>query len=182
MPTVACSRKPDLANRRRRVSLTSSTFSSFWICQLTFAAIFYAQLFARHQHGQPGWKFNKAKQGWLIRNYFDTLPDHHLDVVTEYLKTVVGGVRTALIKKAQECRDAPTAEEAAKAAKDENGEKKKVSFDVEAEEDDKEVDPSKGAEGQEEESAGDEKEESTDSTVIESRRKRAETLLAAMSS
>lgn len=54
------------------------------------AAIHYAQ-----QFGTPAWKFNKARQGWLLRNLWSSeeIPNDHVATVVGYLKTVMGGVR-----------------------------------------------------------------------------------------
>lgn len=61
---------------------------------LLTAAIFYAQQYALHgATPSGGWKFNKARQGWLIRQVW-SVPDEYVDVCVGYLKTVVGGVRS----------------------------------------------------------------------------------------
>ncbi|TFK76163.1 hypothetical protein BDN72DRAFT_954670 [Pluteus cervinus] len=57
------------------------------------------------QHHSPSeWKFNKARQNWLVRNVFniDLVPDSHLPLVLKYLTDVKGGTRSKLI---QTCRD-----------------------------------------------------------------------------
>ncbi|WWC70947.1 uncharacterized protein I206_104899 [Kwoniella pini CBS 10737] len=49
------------------------------------------------------WKFNKAKQNWLIRNIFsnEEIPIKYLDIVLSYLKTVQGLSRNNLIESAK---------------------------------------------------------------------------------
>ncbi|KAJ6629245.1 hypothetical protein B0H10DRAFT_33049 [Mycena sp. CBHHK59/15] len=49
------------------------------------------------------WKFNKARQNWLIRNLWsnETVPDTYLALVVQYLSNVKGGVRETLIKESQ---------------------------------------------------------------------------------
>ncbi|THH33824.1 hypothetical protein EUX98_g370 [Antrodiella citrinella] len=50
------------------------------------------------------WKFNKARQNWLLRNYWSeqAIPDEYLPLVNVYLSKVQGGVRENLLKT---CRD-----------------------------------------------------------------------------
>ncbi|KAI0751436.1 hypothetical protein C8Q80DRAFT_1268670 [Daedaleopsis nitida] len=52
-----------------------------------------------------GWKFNKARQNWLIRNVWseESIPEKYMSLVSLYLQGVQGGVRETLIKS---CRDA----------------------------------------------------------------------------
>ncbi|TFY69447.1 hypothetical protein EVG20_g3160 [Dentipellis fragilis] len=51
----------------------------------------------------PNWKFNKARQNWLIRNIWSdqAIPSTYLPLVTRYLSNVQGGVRENLIKTCQ---------------------------------------------------------------------------------
>ncbi|GBE79406.1 hypothetical protein SCP_0206040 [Sparassis crispa] len=50
------------------------------------------------------WKFNKARQNWLIRNVWssDAIPEVYMPLLTRYLAGVQGGVREILLKT---CRD-----------------------------------------------------------------------------
>ncbi|RDB23187.1 hypothetical protein Hypma_009611 [Hypsizygus marmoreus] len=56
-------------------------------------------------HRPSKWKFNKARQNWLIRNIWsaETIPEAYLPLVMAYLAKVQGGVRENLI---QSCRAA----------------------------------------------------------------------------
>ncbi|KAG6832911.1 hypothetical protein H0H92_004795 [Tricholoma furcatifolium] len=56
-------------------------------------------------HRPSKWKFNKARQNWLIRNIWsnEMVPEVHLPLVYAYLLKVQGGVRENLI---QSCRSA----------------------------------------------------------------------------
>ncbi|PFH52642.1 hypothetical protein AMATHDRAFT_46186 [Amanita thiersii Skay4041] len=59
-------------------------------------ALEYAYL----QYTSPSeWKFNKARQNWLIRNVWlsKMIPDDHFPLVAWYLKSVKGGVKDTLI-------------------------------------------------------------------------------------
>ncbi|KAJ7283921.1 hypothetical protein C8J57DRAFT_1293942 [Mycena rebaudengoi] len=58
------------------------------------------------------WKFNKARQNWLIRNFWssDTIPDAYLDLVLQYLSNVKGGVREAILKASQTVLSPPVVE------------------------------------------------------------------------
>ncbi|KAI0773858.1 hypothetical protein C8Q74DRAFT_1368405 [Fomes fomentarius] len=51
------------------------------------------------------WKFNKARQNWLIRNVAndEVIPETYMPLVLRYLQGVQGGVRETLVKT---CRDA----------------------------------------------------------------------------
>ncbi|EPQ59582.1 hypothetical protein GLOTRDRAFT_119627 [Gloeophyllum trabeum ATCC 11539] len=55
-------------------------------------------------HEAETWKFNKARQNWLIRNVWseESIPDAYLPLVTKYLSKVQGGVRENLLKLCQE--------------------------------------------------------------------------------
>ncbi|KAL0581955.1 hypothetical protein V5O48_000012 [Marasmius crinis-equi] len=46
------------------------------------------------------WKFQKARQNWLIRNFWSdkSVPETHVPLVLKYLSNVQGGVRENLIK------------------------------------------------------------------------------------
>lgn len=64
-------------------------------------ALTYAYL----QFSQPtAWKFNKARQNWLIRNFWSdqAIPESHVPLVLRYLTDVKGRVREALIKSCQD--------------------------------------------------------------------------------
>ncbi|KZT72670.1 hypothetical protein DAEQUDRAFT_595102 [Daedalea quercina L-15889] len=61
--------------------------------------------YAFNQVDDPGsWKFNKARQNWLVRNLWSqqAIPDAYMPLLTQYLAGVKGGVREALVKT---CRD-----------------------------------------------------------------------------
>lgn len=76
-------------------------------------AIGYCQQYAK-SHGPDAdpdskWKFNKAKQIWLVRHLWDDteVPDEYVDVIVAYLKTVQGGgraVRIMLFRHAQRAK------------------------------------------------------------------------------
>lgn len=55
------------------------------------------------------WKFNKARQNWLLRNFFDPslVPEAYVDVVVGYLKTVQGRARSEIETKAKEVIEGP---------------------------------------------------------------------------
>ncbi|PCH41374.1 hypothetical protein WOLCODRAFT_163035 [Wolfiporia cocos MD-104 SS10] len=55
------------------------------------------------------WKFNKARQNWLIRNVWSStaIPDTYMPLLTRYFTGVKGGVRDALIKTCQDAVSAP---------------------------------------------------------------------------
>ncbi|WVR06515.1 hypothetical protein IAU60_003546 [Kwoniella sp. DSM 27419] len=81
--------------------------------------IYYAHLFSLSQaeedeskKAETGWKFNKAKQNWLMRNVFsaDEIPDQYHDVVLGYLKTAQGRSRSSLIEAAQKIVSPPEPE------------------------------------------------------------------------
>ncbi|KAI0771936.1 hypothetical protein BD413DRAFT_547118 [Trametes elegans] len=62
--------------------------------------------YAFTQFEEPeAWKFNKARQNWIIRNLWSesAIPERYLALVTRYLQGVQGGAREALIKS---CREA----------------------------------------------------------------------------
>ncbi|KAI0688549.1 hypothetical protein BC835DRAFT_1372172 [Cytidiella melzeri] len=64
-----------------------------------------ALLYAYTQVDEPSsWKFNKARQNWLIRNAFsdEAIPTDYVPLVNRYLSGVQGGAREALI---QTCRN-----------------------------------------------------------------------------
>ncbi|KAF8640080.1 hypothetical protein AX17_001320 [Amanita inopinata Kibby_2008] len=63
-----------------------------------------ALAYAYTQHNHPSeWKFNKARQNWLIRNVWSpkSIPDEHLPLTVWYLKNVQGRIRDALVKSCQ---------------------------------------------------------------------------------
>jgi len=99
-------------------------------------AIFYAQQYAAHGAGSDGWKFNKARQGWLLRNVWSPseVTDTYLDVVVKYLGTIVGGARTALIERAEKelVGEAPAEESEEKKEAADEGEGEAKEGEVEA--------------------------------------------------
>ncbi|WVN90588.1 uncharacterized protein L203_105828 [Cryptococcus depauperatus CBS 7841] len=79
--------------------------------------IFYVHLYALSRQPLssskgPVWKFNKAKQNWLMRNIFSLveIPEAYFDLVLEYLKTIQGHSRTALIEIARKTIQPSSAE------------------------------------------------------------------------
>ncbi|KAI9001272.1 hypothetical protein BD414DRAFT_526503 [Trametes punicea] len=54
------------------------------------------------------WKFNKARQNWIIRNCWSeqAIPETYMALVSRYLQGVQGGAREALVKLCQEVVDA----------------------------------------------------------------------------
>ncbi|OJT10516.1 hypothetical protein TRAPUB_12954 [Trametes pubescens] len=66
--------------------------------------------YAFTQFEEPdSWKFNKARQNWIIRNVWseEAIPDAYLPLASKYLQGVQGGAREALLKSCQEAIDAP---------------------------------------------------------------------------
>ncbi|KIY49592.1 hypothetical protein FISHEDRAFT_72904 [Fistulina hepatica ATCC 64428] len=59
-------------------------------------------VYAFHKHHEK-WKFNKARQNWLIRNCWslDEIPDPYSRLLIKYLRSVQGGLREKLM---QTCR------------------------------------------------------------------------------
>ncbi|KAJ7499174.1 hypothetical protein FB451DRAFT_1204531 [Mycena latifolia] len=60
--------------------------------------------YAFSQFRKPSkWKFSKARQNWLTRNWsdMDVIPDIYLPLTIQYLSYVKGGVRETLIKDCQ---------------------------------------------------------------------------------
>ncbi|KAF8917819.1 hypothetical protein CPB85DRAFT_141310 [Mucidula mucida] len=89
-------------------------------------ALSYA--FTQFRHPKR-WKFQKARQNWLIRNAWsaESIPDAHMPLVLKYLTNVQGGVRENLVKTCQSYLTVPivvdpaageTATEAAKPVSD----------------------------------------------------------------
>ncbi|WVO18123.1 hypothetical protein L204_105825 [Cryptococcus depauperatus] len=79
--------------------------------------IFYVHLYALSRQPlssskEPVWKFNKAKQNWLMRNIFNLveIPEAYFDLVLGYLKTIQGHSRTALIEIAKKTIQPSSAE------------------------------------------------------------------------
>jgi len=54
----------------------------------------------KKKHPEIEWKFNKARQNWLVRHVWDpaVLPDKDFKNVRKYLKTTQGAVRKELIE------------------------------------------------------------------------------------
>ncbi|CAL1701665.1 unnamed protein product [Somion occarium] len=65
-------------------------------------ALSYVYIYSTNR---SAWKFNKARQNWLIRNVWSSelVPDKYVPLVNKYLQSVQGGVRENLIKS---CREA----------------------------------------------------------------------------
>ncbi|RDX53218.1 hypothetical protein OH76DRAFT_1470177 [Lentinus brumalis] len=66
--------------------------------------------YAFTQFEDPGsWKFNKARQNWLIRNVWseEAIPEIYVPLVTKYLQGVQGGGRESLIKLCREAIEPP---------------------------------------------------------------------------
>ncbi|KAI0356561.1 hypothetical protein OH77DRAFT_1503517 [Trametes cingulata] len=62
--------------------------------------------YAFTQYEEPSeWKFNKARQNWIIRNLWsaEAIPETYIPLVSRYLQGVQGGAREALVKA---CREA----------------------------------------------------------------------------
>ncbi|KAI0959868.1 hypothetical protein AcW1_004567 [Taiwanofungus camphoratus] len=57
-----------------------------------------------HFNDLASWKFNKARQNWLIRNFWseEAIPETYMPLVRRYLANVQGGVHGALIKTCQD--------------------------------------------------------------------------------
>ncbi|KAG6837992.1 hypothetical protein H0H93_008386 [Arthromyces matolae] len=64
-------------------------------------------------HRPKKWKFNKARQNWLIRNIWSShlIPDTHLALVYGYLAKVQGGVRESLLLSCRTALDKSNVEE-----------------------------------------------------------------------
>ncbi|KZP12079.1 hypothetical protein FIBSPDRAFT_799246 [Athelia psychrophila] len=63
-----------------------------------------ALVYAFTQFADPdNWKFNKARQNWLIRNIWSdqAIPELYMPLVTRYLRNVQGGVREKLVATCQ---------------------------------------------------------------------------------
>ncbi|TBU32047.1 hypothetical protein BD311DRAFT_786023 [Dichomitus squalens] len=66
--------------------------------------------YAFTQFEDPGsWKFHKARQNWLIRNIWseEAIPDTYIPLATRYLQGVQGGARETLVKTCQEALQPP---------------------------------------------------------------------------
>ncbi|CCM02811.1 uncharacterized protein FIBRA_04923 [Fibroporia radiculosa] len=52
-----------------------------------------------------GWKFNKARQNWIVRNLWSVqaIPEIHFSLVAKYIANMQGGARDSLVKV---CKDA----------------------------------------------------------------------------
>ncbi|KAI0080720.1 hypothetical protein K474DRAFT_1695572 [Panus rudis PR-1116 ss-1] len=63
-------------------------------------------------HNRSEWKFNKARQNWLIRNIWsqESIPDNHVSIANKYLESIQGGVREAFIKTCRETLTVPTSQ------------------------------------------------------------------------
>ncbi|KAF9490538.1 hypothetical protein BDN71DRAFT_1454142 [Pleurotus eryngii] len=60
-------------------------------------ALIYAHSYVRYP---DSWKFNKARQNWLIRNIWsdELIPETYFPMSIKYLSSVEGGIREALIQ------------------------------------------------------------------------------------
>ncbi|KAF9452212.1 hypothetical protein P691DRAFT_661563 [Macrolepiota fuliginosa MF-IS2] len=58
-------------------------------------------------HDPTQWKFNKARQNWLVRNFWSTnsIPEKYEDLVIQYLSAVQGNTRENLIKACRAAMD-----------------------------------------------------------------------------
>ncbi|KAI0370199.1 hypothetical protein BV20DRAFT_304056 [Pilatotrama ljubarskyi] len=58
------------------------------------------------------WKFNKARQNWIIRNLWseEAIPETYMPLVSRYLQGVQGGACEALIKACRDALSQPAAE------------------------------------------------------------------------
>ncbi|KAG9219237.1 hypothetical protein CCMSSC00406_0001647 [Pleurotus cornucopiae] len=74
-------------------------------------ALIYAHSYVRYP---DSWKFNKARQNWLIRNIWsdELIPETYFPMSVKYLSSVQGGIREALI---QACKTLITGEAGAEA-------------------------------------------------------------------
>ncbi|KAL4265601.1 hypothetical protein AB1N83_000148 [Pleurotus pulmonarius] len=74
-------------------------------------ALIYAHSYIRYP---DSWKFNKARQNWLIRNIWseEMIPETYFPMSMKYLSSVKGGIREALI---QACKALLTVEAGAEA-------------------------------------------------------------------
>ncbi|WWC62782.1 uncharacterized protein I303_105379 [Kwoniella dejecticola CBS 10117] len=81
--------------------------------------VYYAYLFSNRPNTSTSvsaegpsitWKFNKAKQNWLIRNVFsnEEIPEKYLEIVLSYLKTTQGSSRINLMESAKKIINPPT--------------------------------------------------------------------------
>ncbi|KII95839.1 hypothetical protein PLICRDRAFT_96552 [Plicaturopsis crispa FD-325 SS-3] len=69
-----------------------------------------ALVYAYAQFSDPSsWKFNKARQNWLIRNIWSeqAIPETHVPLTIRYLTNVQGGVREKLTKACEAALDPP---------------------------------------------------------------------------
>lgn len=69
------------------------------------------------------WKFNKARQNWLMKHVYDpaVVPDEYLRMVFHYLKSIKGQALEHLRKTSQSIVDSPTSQEPADSAAPTNG-------------------------------------------------------------
>ncbi|RPD61857.1 hypothetical protein L226DRAFT_571264 [Lentinus tigrinus ALCF2SS1-7] len=119
------------------------------------------------------WKFNKARQNWLIRNVWSdqAIPDTFIPLVTKYLQGVQGGSRESLVKS---CREALEPPQPASTTDTEAAAEAEVAPDGQADPQAKRTVKFAAEEPQ----ASDSQPEHTDET----KRQRAEALLAALTS
>ncbi|EGO01670.1 hypothetical protein SERLA73DRAFT_49264 [Serpula lacrymans var. lacrymans S7.3] len=57
----------------------------------------------------PNWKFNKARQNWLVRNAWssEAIPENYVPLLVQYLAGVKGGVKENLVKTCQSILSPP---------------------------------------------------------------------------
>ncbi|KAF8897330.1 hypothetical protein BD779DRAFT_1667327 [Infundibulicybe gibba] len=75
-----------------------------------------ALMYAFAQFNRPSkWKFNKARQNWLLRNMFsnESIPETHMSLLIAYVQKIQGGVRGNLIKTCQSALEPPPVETSA---------------------------------------------------------------------
>ncbi|KAL1946701.1 hypothetical protein VTO73DRAFT_14805 [Trametes versicolor] len=111
---AASSSKPQKKRKRRSASGFPDPTVDEALSEQAQKALDYA--FTQFEEPDK-WKFNKARQNWIIRNVWseEAIPQTYLPLASKYLQGVQGGAREALVKS---CRDAieapqPTAEPAA---------------------------------------------------------------------
>ncbi|KAG8936644.1 hypothetical protein FRC03_008319 [Tulasnella sp. 419] len=71
------------------------------LSEQTVKGLLYAKSYvASREDSGLSWKFNKAKQNWLMRHVFERehIPDTYFDLALAYLKSIQGGSRDALRK------------------------------------------------------------------------------------
>ncbi|EKM80471.1 hypothetical protein AGABI1DRAFT_106643 [Agaricus bisporus var. burnettii JB137-S8] len=72
----------------------------------------------RRFHEPNNWKFNKAKQNWLVRNLwnFQSIPEKYENLVVKYLSAVQGNTRENILKICKDTLNQNTTSEASEAS------------------------------------------------------------------